>query len=174
MWAANLSGSRLRHELICSIRLRNALIQGTLWSSRRQWTRYQLHTPVPGESYVFPEMLPPWGWGGGRMVWDTKRLQKWKMKWEGKQRGDWIDREQQRASCFFSSLCLPSATLPLPAAFSFTLSWQGTRRIVGKGLPWKGRSQPLISSYCSSPFSLISVFNLALLVAFGIWDWLKC
>lgn len=66
---------------------------------------------------------------------------------------------------------LPSATLP--AAFSFTLSSQGTRRIVEKGLPWKGRSQLLISSYSSSPFSLISVFNLALLVAFGICDRLK-
>lgn len=138
-------------------------------SSCRQWTRYHLHMPVPGGSSISPEMLPPWCWGW--MEWDTKRLQNWKMKWEGKQRGDWIYREgQQRMSSFFSSLCLLSTTFPLPTASYFTLSWQGTRRIAEKSLPWKGRSQPLISSYSSSPFSFIFGFNLALLVAVYLWQ----
>lgn len=153
-------------------RLHSALIQGTLWSVLQAVNHVSATHTCPRRKLFFPWDAVFLTVGRGK---DGMRYQEAAKMEDDKVRGQAKRKLNQQRKPAKSELLfpfpLPSATLP--AAFSFTFSSQGTRRIVEKGLPWKGRSQLLISSYSSSPFSLISVFNLALLVAFGICDRLK-
>lgn len=147
--AANLSSTQLYSEFICSIRLHNTLTEGTPWSFLQAVDQVSAtHAACSRRRLYLPWDAATRKLGMGEGWYEIPKGLK-NGRWSGSKKGTGlIDR---RSEDFFSSLCLPSATLPLPAAFSFALSWQRTRWIVGKGLPWKGRNQSLISS--SSSFS---------------------
>lgn len=107
--------------------------------------RYQLCMPVPGESYIVPEILPPGSWGWRRMVW--KIIPRGCKNWSGRasKKGAGLIDKRSKDSAPFSlpfDFCHSSSSTCLFFCFFLT-----ENKKVGKGLPWKERSQPLISSY---------------------------